>query len=318
MTEKDKKKAFSRIGWYLVVLLITSTVTQSIVIAIISKVYKPVLDYGFVNFIIIFGSMYLVGVPVANMLLKGKSVLVNEKKNLDKKTLLKLIPITVLVVYLGSILGQVVINLLTAVTGKVAVDPVGEILSQTNIFFTFIFVGLIGPIVEEYVFRKQILDHTRMFGDKRAIVFSAFVFALFHGNLSQMFYAFTLGLLFGYIYVKTGSIKYSAGLHVMVNTVSGVIVGRIANSLDLEVLNKGFGVVFSSGEFGKFIIVIIYSFLVLVLAVIGAFLFLKNRNRINFEPPVLELERPFKQMYINGGVIVFTLFMLISIIGSFI
>ena len=317
MNEKDKKKAFSRIGWYLILLSVTSSAAQILIQDIIGIIYKPALEITFVKMVIIFGSMYLIGVPTANIILKGKMVLEADKNKLSAKTFLKLIPVTIFTVYIGSLIGQVITNIITAITGVVPFDPVSRLITGSNVFVTFIFAGLIGPIVEEYVFRKQIISHTRMFGDKRAIVFSAFVFALFHGNLSQMFYAFTLGLLFGYIYVKTGSIKYSAALHVMVNTVSGVIVGSIASNLDLEVLNLGFDAVLSSGEFWKYLIIVIYSLATMVFAIMGAFIVLKNRRNISVEQPVFELEKPFKEMYLNSGIILFTLNMVVVVISTF-
>ena len=53
------------------------------------------------------------------------------------------------------------------------------------------------PLVEEVVFRGIIFQSMRRFGDSFALVLSAILFALFHGNLSQAPNAFLMGLVIG-------------------------------------------------------------------------------------------------------------------------
>ena len=70
---------------------------------------------------------------------------------------------------------------------------------------TLFFLVIVGPIFEEWLFRKQLIDHTRKYGEKTAILLSGLAFGLFHMNLFQFFYAFLLGLMFGYVYTRTSS-----------------------------------------------------------------------------------------------------------------
>ena len=56
-----------------------------------------------------------------------------------------------------------------------------------------------------------------------AITVSAISFGLFHGNLTQFFYATLLGLIFGYVYTKTGKVIYSMALHMLVNFFGGFV-----------------------------------------------------------------------------------------------
>lgn len=78
------------------------------------------------------------------------------------------------------------------------------------------------PIVEEYVFRKLIIDRTVQYGQATAILLSGLMFALFHGNFNQFVYAFTLGVFWGFIYVKTGRLIYTVALHMTVNFLGSI------------------------------------------------------------------------------------------------
>ena len=318
MTEKLKRKSFSAVGWYLIVMMIVSSLAQMIISTLVGSISLKLLVNTLVSFTIMFGSMYLIGVPVADCVLKKRIVLTKEKRTMSFKKWLKFIPITVLFVYIGSFTGQLITIIITSIVGTVPIDPVVAILSGTDIFVSLIFVGIIGPVVEEYIFRKQIINHTRMYGEKRAVIFSAFVFALFHGNLSQMFYAFTLGLVFGYVYIKTDDIKYSAGLHMFVNIVSGVLMGGLLENVDLEVLNHGAEAVMSSPDFIKYVIFVLYSIIMIGLAITGLVMVIKNRKNITFNEPNIEIEKPFRTMYLNIGVVIFVINMVISIAGTFI
>ena len=74
-----------------------------------------------------------------------------------------------------------------------------------------------------------------------AIVLSAAIFGLAHGNFYQFFYAFALGLFFGFIYVKTGKLIYSIFYHMVINILGGVIAPvlmEMINSVDLEMIES--------------------------------------------------------------------------------
>ena len=318
MTEKQKRKSFSRIGCYLIVMMIVSSIAQLMIATMVGSISAKLVTNTFVAFTITFGSMYLIGVPVAGNVLKKRIVLTKDKRPMSLRQWLKFIPVTVLFVYIGSFVGEAITAFVSMLVGRMPEDPVVAILSGSDILTSLIFVGIIGPIVEEYIFRKQIINHIRMYGEKRAVIFSAFVFALFHGNLSQMFYAFTLGLVFGYVYIKTDDIKYSAGLHMFVNIVSGVFIGSVLNGVDLNVLDKGVEAIMNSPDFVKYVIFIIYLVIMIGLAITGIFIVYKNRKNITFNEPNIELAKPFRTMYLNTGIIIFLWCMFLSIVGTFI
>lgn len=81
----------------------------------------------------------------------------------------------------------------------------------------------LAPVMEEFVFRGFILHALRRFGDVFAVVVSALLFALLHGNLVQGPFAFVVGLALGYFVLRFGSIWATVVLHACVNSVSLLI-----------------------------------------------------------------------------------------------
>ena len=82
----------------------------------------------------------------------------------------------------------------------------------------------IGPVLEELLFRKLLIDRTRRFGEKAAIVLTALCFGLYHGNLNQFMYAFTVGLFLAYVYCRTNRILYTILMHIFLNGLSAMLL----------------------------------------------------------------------------------------------
>ena len=57
-------------------------------------------------------------------------------------------------------------------------------------------------------------------GEKAAILYTALMFGLMHGNVTQFLYATVIGILLGYMAVKTGRMLYNTLLHILVNSLS--------------------------------------------------------------------------------------------------
>lgn len=82
----------------------------------------------------------------------------------------------------------------------------------------FIVVCLIGPVFEEMLYRGLIYRNLSRFNQGFAIVFSALLFGLAHGNLGQAVPTFGVGLVLAYVYAKTNSIWVPIILHILNNT----------------------------------------------------------------------------------------------------
>ena len=102
-------------------------------------------------------------------------------------------------------------------------DTAGEML--TKIISTpggYFVIALLAPVVEEVVFRGAILRQllSGMQSKWGAICISAILFALVHANPAQIPHAFLMGLLMGWLYMRTGSIMPGVVFHWANNTVA--------------------------------------------------------------------------------------------------
>jgi membrane protease YdiL (CAAX protease family) len=80
-------------------------------------------------------------------------------------------------------------------------------------------VSIIGPILEEVVFRKIIFGS--LYGRSNffiAAIISSFIFALVHQDFSHLLVYMSMGLTFAFLYVKTSSILVPIFAHVSMNT----------------------------------------------------------------------------------------------------
>ncbi len=92
-------------------------------------------------------------------------------------------------------------------------DPFGIILS-------FVATAVTPALVEEFAMRGVLMGVLRKYGDGFAIIVSALVFGLMHGNLVQIPFAFVLGLFFGYAVIRTGTIWTAVVIHFLNNLLS--------------------------------------------------------------------------------------------------
>lgn len=86
-------------------------------------------------------------------------------------------------------------------------------------YFISLFALVVIPAIgEEVLFRGMILNGLRFrFKDSTAVVLSALLFALMHGSLQQFVYPFLLGLIMGYLVLKTKTLLSSMIVHFVNN-----------------------------------------------------------------------------------------------------
>lgn len=98
----------------------------------------------------------------------------------------------------------------------------------------FLYMGLFAPIAEEILFRGVVMRGLRPFGKRFAVVASALLFGLFHGNIVQSPYAFAVGLVLGYTAMEY-NILWAMVLHMVNNLVLGDLILRIAGEMGAAV-----------------------------------------------------------------------------------
>ena len=96
-------------------------------------------------------------------------------------------------------------------------------LLDAPLWITLLSVSVFAPFFEEWLCRgivlRGLLSKT---SPMTAITVSAAFFAVIHQNPWQAIPAFILGLLFGYVYYKTGSLKLTMLMHCVNNTLAAV------------------------------------------------------------------------------------------------
>ena len=91
-------------------------------------------------------------------------------------------------------------------------------------------VGILPAILEEFALRGVVMGLLRKkFGDGAAIVISALLFGLLHGNLQQIPFAFGVGLILGYATIYSGSLIPAMIIHAMNNSISVVLTFATAS-----------------------------------------------------------------------------------------
>lgn len=109
-------------------------------------------------------------------------------------------------------------------------------------------MALVPAVVEEIAVRGIIMQPLRRYGDKFAIVASALIFSMLHGNMVQIPYALFAGMYLGWAVIATGSLWPSIIIHFLNNLYSVVIMfaenyGEKAVSLCVTVIFAVYAVV---------------------------------------------------------------------------
>ena len=167
-----------------------------------------------------------------------------------------------------------------------------------------LFFCALAPICEEFIFRGVILQSLRPYGNGFAILLSALLFAMMHGNLAQFPLAFLVGLAFGYFVIRFESIWATVLMHASVNLVSTLVnyVEIQAGTSVANLLYLGLGVT-------------------LLAIAVGTVLVLRSRQSVRerFAHALharLPLSFLFKKTFLTPGMLVFTiLFVLLCVSG---
>ena len=97
--------------------------------------------------------------------------------------------------------------------------------TNTFLFLDILTSGIIGPIFEEVVFRVSFIPKVECFiyNKEKVIIITSIIFAILHFNFLSGFIAFIIGIINGYIYIKTRDIIKISLVHISLNTISSLI-----------------------------------------------------------------------------------------------
>ncbi len=125
-------------------------------------------------------------------------------------------------VYLINISTSVIIDLFTKFIERDGfVVPQADIsfnnLKPSTLLIFFFSLCVFAPLIEEYLMRGCMIKILKPFGNWFAIIVSSLMFGLLHNNIGQGFGATIIGIVFGFIAVKSQSIWPCIILHAINN-----------------------------------------------------------------------------------------------------
>ena len=312
-TTLQAKRSFSRIGFSLFTIAFVASFLQ-IVLSVLW------ILFGFDNgnwgmWFITFAPLYLAAVPLGLLIMRKVPREDHPAVKLSNREFLYMMLICMPIMYGGNLIGIILSSLLS---GGTAQNPLLSYITD-NPLYAAIFTVILAPVIEEYVFRKQIIDRLGRYGELTAIVFSALTFGLFHMNLFQFFYAFGLGLIFAYVYTLTRMLRYTVLMHMIINFLGSVLAPGLVNGLDPDLLAT-----LEAGEATMEQIMpalpglatyAVYLLFLLISVIAGFVLLFRNWGKQFLLPASSELPKQtvLKTAYFNWGMILFTVFCLLMI-----
>ncbi len=111
-------------------------------------------------------------------------------------------------------------------------DPFLQLMNPPGILY----VVLLGPIVEEIMFRGGVMRALQPYGQNFAIVVSSLLFGVYHLIFLQSIFAFFIGLILAYCAMRF-SIKWAILLHMMNNAISvALMYFNVSDNLTIAIM----------------------------------------------------------------------------------
>ena len=241
------RRAFSRVGaGYLVLMVVLLMTTYALQYAVLALVPQYLSAWWF-SWVLSLVPLYAVALPCLWLMLRRLPVAphsvtyvtpeggAEEKPPFTVKHWLILLSIGFGCMYAGSIAGNVIMQILSAVMDYDYANVLSQMLEESPTWMIFLGTCVCAPFGEELLFRKLLIDRTRRYGDLPSILLSGFLFGLFHGNLFQFFYAFLLGIILAYVYTRSGSYLWCVAMHAVVNFFGSIVIPPIAALVPTDV-----------------------------------------------------------------------------------
>ncbi len=212
----------------------------------------------------------------------------------------------------GNLIGMILMNTVGIFRGAVPENGVGDLLQGSSPLAVLLVVVLIGPVMEELLFRYIITRRLLPYGEKTAVLLSGLFFGLAHGNFYQFFYCFAIGALFSFIYVRTKSLLYPIILHILFNFIGGFLPTLLTGMLPLDLSDPSHiePILLNPAAYAlPLLLFCLYTLLVYAAAIAGLVLFCIFFPRVRFSEPDLPIPRArrFPVLFLNVGMILFLL-----------
>lgn len=205
----------------------------SLLVPDVVKQYKTSLSMGLIVL-----AVDLIGFPFIWLLMRGIPKVKIEQHKLKFSEWFRFLMISEALILAGSMVGNLIHSAITLPFSSNDLNQANSLMQNSNVLVRTLVVGIGAPVFEELIFRKVLIDRTVKYGEYLSIVMSGIMFGLLHGNFQQFFFAALIGMLFAYIYIRTGRIRYTIFLHMAINLSSSLVLQTLL-SVMLEAEETG-------------------------------------------------------------------------------
>lgn len=324
---KEIKKHFSKLGLrYFFGTLIVLAV-QTIPLVLVQLLCPEWLENDDVALLISTLPMYLIGMPILILMVRKLPAVTPERHHMSADAFFQAAIMCLALVYVTNIIGNLLTAAIGNLKGSAVSNVVADLAASVSPWTVLIYMVIIAPIMEEYVFRKLIVDRTCRYGQGVAIVLSGLMFGLFHGNLNQFVYAFALGAFLAYLYVQTGNLKITIALHMIINFFGGLVSTLLLGVIDEESLieaassgSQSILIAYAMQNLSWLLLYEIYVLFLVGVTITGIVLFILSFAKKRFSISAGEVSIPkgkrFSTVILNLGMILYCLIWLIVMIAQ--
>lgn len=309
--KKEARNAFSTIGFAIFAIILVVDILQAATATVLAGMFGEEFLSSTAYTLAQMGILYFIGIPIGALIMFRLPKALIPKKNLRVSEIFLCFIVSLSFMYVGNLITVALLMGIGSIGNMVFENPVQEFLTQNSLPVTVFLVVIMAPVMEEFLCRKWIIDRLVRYGEWVAIFTSAVLFGLFHMNLFQFFYAYLIGLIFGYIYVRTGKLRYTILLHMLINFFGGVVSLLVMQLIGEETLSKMGNLTaldmmqMSAKQLTGILLFGAYSLILPILTIAGLIIFFVNRKKIMLsegEFPIAKQER-YRIIFLNPGML---------------
>ncbi len=184
---------------------------------------EPLLENTWFTWLFSLFPMYGIGLPIAYALLRRVPTCRPEEERVRFWPFVGVFLIAYALMYVANLFSTLFNMLFELIFQRSSASDAITMIEEGSIWQILLFAVLLGPLMEELLFRRWILSRLLPYGRFTAILVSSVLFGLYHGNLMQLLYATVLGLAFGTAYCKFGRFFVPVLLHMLINFFGSVV-----------------------------------------------------------------------------------------------
>lgn len=330
LREDDARKYFSTFGWFCFVLCLATFVVSEAIYTIFYMIAPTVFSHYLFGSIASSVIIYAIAFPIALPILKKLPCVAPLSEKVKPSTVTKGFFASYAIMYVGNLVSVYLIQFIQMASGNSLSNPLAETAESMPTWAIILFTVILAPVLEEIFFRGIVCRRLLALGEGFAIIFSGAFFALFHGNLYQVFYAFTLGCFFALIYIRTGKLIYSILYHAFINFMGMVVSTLITKFVRIdEILN-----IMTSEEtieaiangdasiimpyMTDILIMLAYSFVIYGILIAGIVIIISSHKKIKLEAGLLPPPKKSRAniIFLNGGIAAAIIILVLQILLS--